>query len=182
MVTATRRHAQNNSHCYVCQYFCVCLLCLNWSREAKCLVVGLFFSFWRTLLFIPPQLSPLLLVLGFCIRRNKQRLNTNPRANCICHRSEHSHRALHALCFGKVWVWVTLRNRSRVYYLHVGDSSPEWHKGYMACPEERGWGCQGCSWSSCFSRPCHRVYDRHVCELAALPWEPSLWIFWLFRD
>jgi len=24
-----------------------------------------------------------------------------------------------------------------VYYLHVADSSPEWHKGYVTCAEER---------------------------------------------
>lgn len=168
----------------------MCLLCLNWSREAQYLIVGfgwvffflLFFRFFRTLLFIPPQLSPLLLVLGLCGRMNKQCVNINPRAGCIRHQSEHSHRSLHALCFRKVWVWVTPRNRSRVYYLHVVDSSPEWHKGYMAYLKERGWGCRGCSCSSCFSRPCHRVCDKHVCELAALPWKPSLWIFWLLRD
>lgn len=136
-------------------------------------------GFWTTSLFIPPQLSPLLLVLGLCVRMNKQCLNSNPRANCICHQSECSRRSLHALWFGKVWVWVTLRNRSRVYYLHIADSCPEWHKGYMTCLEERGWGCLGFSWSSCFSRPCQRVYNRDICELAALLWEPSLWIFLL---
>lgn len=80
MVTATRRHAQSNSHYYVCRFFCVCLLCLNWSREAKCLVVAferLHYSFY-------PNFGPLLLLLGLRVRMNQQCLNSNPRANCIC--------------------------------------------------------------------------------------------------